>query len=229
MDIPLVTDLQMAEEAAAAELQADGWLQADGNLRSGVYPSQPKLRLLYKTSAQEKGGGASGEHITELMPHFGDDEPFFGFERIKGGKIMDAKPGRWESVDLIYRRGNPSPPKVDKPVFRTDGTFKIMQSELNRQRSRVLLTKVADLHYSVGEGECRDTNKDPCSGDKDTATWLGEALDAERPDMVVFSGDQLNGQKTSYDSASVLAKFAAPVIDRKIPWAAVFGEVQISI
>lgn len=41
--------------------------------------------------------------------------------------------------------------------------------------------------------------------------------------MVVFSGDQLNGQKTSYDSRSVLAKFAGPVIDRQIPWAAIFG------
>lgn len=35
--------------------------------------------------------------------------------------------------------------------------------------------------------------------------------------------DQLNGQKTSYDSRSVLAKFATPVIERKIQWAAIFG------
>jgi hypothetical protein len=35
----------------------------------------------------------------------------------------------------------------------------------------------------------------------------------------------LNGQKTSYDSRSVLAKFARPVIDRKIPWAAIFGKL----
>lgn len=53
---------------------------------------------------------------------------------------------------------------------------------------------------------------------------MGEALDAEKPDLVVFSGDQLNGQKSSYDARSVLAKFARPVIDRHIPWAAVFGE-----
>jgi hypothetical protein len=44
----------------------------------------------------------------------------------------------------------------------------------------------------------------------------------------VFSGDQLNGQETSYDSRSVLAKFARPVIDRKIPWAAVFGQSRSS-
>ena len=41
--------------------------------------------------------------------------------------------------------------------------------------------------------------------------------------MVVFTGDQLNGQGTSWDPRSVLAKFATTVTDRHIPWAAVFG------
>lgn len=41
--------------------------------------------------------------------------------------------------------------------------------------------------------------------------------------MVVFTGDQLNGQGTTWDSKSVLAKFAVAVIERQIPWAAVFG------
>lgn len=44
---------------------------------------------------------------------------------------------------------------------------------------------VADLHYSVGKGECKDTDLEPCDGDAETAKWLGEALDAEKPDMVV--------------------------------------------
>jgi len=48
-------------------------------------------------------------------------------------------------------------------------------------------------------------------------------LDAEKPDLVVFTGDQLNGQGTSWDSRSVIAKFAMPIIERKIPWTAVFG------
>ena len=83
---------------------------------------------------------------------------------------------------------------------------------------------VADLHYSVGKGECRDTDLAACDGDNESAKWLASALDEEKPDMVVFSGDQLNGQKSSYDTRSVLAKFARPVIDREIPWAAIFGE-----
>jgi hypothetical protein len=49
-------------------------------------------------------------------------------------------------------------------------------------------------------------------------------LDEEKPDLVVFTGDQLNGQETSWDSKSVIAKVVGPVVDRKIPWTAIFGE-----
>ncbi len=41
--------------------------------------------------------------------------------------------------------------------------------------------------------------------------------------MVVFTGDQLNGQGYTWDGRSVLAKFAKAVTERGIPWAAIFG------
>lgn len=84
--------------------------------------------------------------------------------------------------------------------------------------------QVADLHYSVSVGSCRDTILNPCTGsDNLTSTLLGRMLDAEKPDLVVFTGDQLNGQGTSWDEQSVLAKFSKAVTQRGIPWAAVFG------
>ena len=84
--------------------------------------------------------------------------------------------------------------------------------------------QIADLHYSVSVGSCRDTDIKPCTAsDNLTTTLLGRMLDAEKPDLVVFTGDQLNGQGTSCDSQSVLAKFSKAVTRRGIPWAAVFG------
>lgn len=56
-----------------------------------------------------------------------------------------------------------------------------------------------------------------------TRSLISTVIDAEKPDLVVFSGDQLNGQGTSWDPKSVLAKFARAVTDKGIPWAAVFG------
>ena len=84
--------------------------------------------------------------------------------------------------------------------------------------------QIADLHFSVSEGVCRDTTISPCTAsDNLTMTLLARVLDQERPDLVVFTGDQLNGQGTSWDSRAVLAKFAREVTKREIPWAAIFG------
>lgn len=44
--------------------------------------------------------------ITELDIVYGDDEPFFGFERVQGGRVLEAKEKKWESVDLAFRRGS---------------------------------------------------------------------------------------------------------------------------
>ena len=104
----------------------------------------------------------------------------------------------------------PVAPRAPPLHFSRDGQFKIMQ--------------VADLHYSVSAGVCRDTVLDPCThSDNLTNSLLAHVLDNEKPDMVVFTGDQLNGQGTSWDPRSVLAKFANAVTDRQIPWAAIFG------
>ncbi|GFZ47944.1 LOW QUALITY PROTEIN: hypothetical protein JCM24511_05691 [Saitozyma sp. JCM 24511] len=230
MDVALISDLRIVPEPAPENMAAEleGWTKAEGDLHSGVWPKKPELGLWYKTKEQtwngwrgrsnradEVGSEAARQYvddadiITEVDVVYGDGPAFYGFERVAGGKIMEAEAQRWESVDLAFRRGTPWPAITTVPTFHADGTFKIMQ--------------IADLHYSVGTGECKDTDKSPCVGDEDTAAWLAEALDRENPDLVVFSGDQLNGQDTSYDSRSVLAKFAKPVIDREIPWCAIFG------
>lgn len=64
----------------------------------------------------------------------------------------------------------------------------------------------------------------PCRhSDNLTTSLLSNVLSEEKPDLIVFSGDQLNGQGTSWDPKSVLAKFAKAVTKKGIPWAAVFG------
>lgn len=61
-----------------------------------------------------------------------------------------------------------------------------------------------------------------CEGDETTIKYIERLLDLEKPNLVVFSGDNINGGLVS-DARAATFKFAEPVIKRNTPWAVVFG------
>ena len=131
LDQPLITDIRLVPEPVPEDLKDDlsGWVKADGDVHSGVWPSQPEERLWYKLQDESKRQSApSNDIVTEVDVVFGDDDPFYGFERIQGGPLLEAKSGTWETVDLAVRKGKPVVPKVSAPSFHSDGTLKILQS-----------------------------------------------------------------------------------------------------
>ncbi|KAI0259375.1 Metallo-dependent phosphatase-like protein [Gloeopeniophorella convolvens] len=207
MDVPLVLDIQLLP--AGKTPSGDGWTKASRSLRDGVIRA-PALFLWFRRDKTLRDLSSDGRTtlITEMDVVYGDGDPWYGFEKLS--PATTEKSGRSESVSITIRRGVKPPPRAPALHFSRDGRFKILQ--------------IADLHFSVGAGPCRDPSS-PCEGGAyaSTESLVQRVLDAERPDLVVFTGDQLNGQGTTWDAASVLAKFAAPVIARRIPWAAVFG------
>ncbi|KAH0582874.1 putative inactive purple acid phosphatase 29 [Termitomyces sp. J132] len=207
-DINLITDIQLL--ADNEEPSAPGtWHKVTTSLRAGVFRAAP-LYLWYRTgtTAGEMTAIERSNIITELDVLYGEDVPWYGFEKLEPPTMPNQ--GNVEATWITYRRGVKPPPRAPPLHFSRSGKFKIMQ--------------VADLHYSVSQGFCRDTDRKPCEhSDNLTTTLVGKAIEAEKPDLVVFSGDQLNGQQTTWDPKSVLAKFAKAVTDRGIPWAAVFG------
>ncbi|CAH8338116.1 unnamed protein product [Eruca vesicaria subsp. sativa] len=100
----------------------------------------------------------------------------------------------------------------DLPLrFRDDGTFKILQ--------------VADMHYGMGSiTRCRDVadaEYDYCS-DLNTTRFLRRMIEAERPDLIAFTGDNIFGSSTT-DAAESLLQAIGPAIEYGIPWAAILG------
>lgn len=81
--------------------------------------------------------------------------------------------------------------------FRPDGTFTLAQ--------------FTDLHWQNGE-----------AADQATRTLLEHVLDAERPDVAVFTGDLIYGPACT-DPAGALRAAVAPCVARGVPWALVFG------
>lgn len=112
--------------------------------------------------------------------------------------------------------------KEKKPVYipqvslktHKDGKFKIVQ--------------LADLHLTTGFGKCLDPYPKldyplkNCLADEFTLDFVHKVLDLENPDLVVLTGDQLFGPET-FDSETALLKLLGILIQRKIPYALVFG------
>jgi hypothetical protein len=100
------------------------------------------------------------------------------------------------------------------PRIRKDGKFKVLQ--------------ISDAHLSTGTGVCRDAigpKGEPiskCDADPRTLEFVESVLDDELPDLVVLSGDQVEGPSAA-DTQSAIFKFADPLIERSIPYATIFG------
>ncbi|KAJ4709219.1 purple acid phosphatase 28 [Melia azedarach] len=111
------------------------------------------------------------------------------------------------NYEKIYLKKNP-----DLPLrFRYDGTFKILQ--------------VADMHYGMGMvTRCRDVMPPEfkyCS-DLNTTRFLKRIIEAEKPDLIAFTGDNIFGPSTT-DAAESLFKAFGPAMESGLPWAAILG------
>ncbi|KAH7578140.1 hypothetical protein ACOSP7_000700 [Xanthoceras sorbifolium] len=95
--------------------------------------------------------------------------------------------------------------------FGRNGEFKILQ--------------VADMHYADGKTTpCRDvlpSQVATCS-DLNTTAFLNRLILAEKPDLIVFTGDNIYGSDATDAAKSLNAAFA-PAIASNIPWVAVLG------
>ncbi|KAK4696701.1 hypothetical protein P7C71_g1260, partial [Lecanoromycetidae sp. Uapishka_2] len=153
--------------------------------------------------------------LTAVDVLFGTDakEARLGWELTSQALILPNAGGDNQDAFLSIRRGPPI--TIEKPILHVnkDGKFKILQ--------------VADLHLSTGPGVCREPEPPlhdggKCDADLRTLAFVTAVLDSEKPDLIVLSGDQVNGE-TAPDAQSAVFKFAHIFIERKIPYATIFG------
>ncbi|KAJ0557007.1 putative calcineurin-like phosphoesterase domain, ApaH type, phosphoesterase [Helianthus annuus] len=99
------------------------------------------------------------------------------------------------------------------------------QLRFDRKKGEFRILQVADMHYADGK-------KTPCLDllpqqfahctDLNTSNFINRMIEAEKPDLIVFTGDNIFGFDAEDAAASMNAAFA-PAIASKIPWAAVLG------
>ncbi|KAK3313643.1 Metallo-dependent phosphatase-like protein [Apodospora peruviana] len=160
--------------------------------------------------------GMIKQAVTEL-------DVLFGVDAVDPRPQWTLMP-RWLQLDgrpevpvprLSVLQGRVKPRPDARPAFRVrdDGKFKIVQ--------------ISDTHMVVGSGVCKDAIDahgkylPESAADPLTVDFIGRVLDVEKPDLVVLTGDQLHHDIP--DSQTSLFKVVAPIIERSIPFTAVFG------
>ncbi|CAH8387002.1 unnamed protein product [Eruca vesicaria subsp. sativa] len=96
--------------------------------------------------------------------------------------------------------------------FNANGRFKILQ--------------VSDMHYGNGkETKCSNVPPEefPYCSDLNTTSFIQRTIASEKPDLIVFSGDNVNGLCETNDAAKTMKMAFAPAIEAKIPWVAILG------
>jgi hypothetical protein len=150
---------------------------------------------LWIKRSNKRGVSDSKSAVTGIDVLFGDDavEARPGWEITPGtAMLLDGVAGTLP-VHVTIRRGAEHEPYQPVPKIMENGRFKIMQ--------------LADLHLSTGVGKCRDAvpedwNGGQCEADPRTLEFVEKILEEERPNLVVLSGDQVNGE-TAPDAQTV--------------------------
>lgn len=156
----------------------------------------------------------SKKAVTAVDVLFGDDaiEAREGWQTMAIPLLLNAD-SNIPSAHVTIRRGTPAEVHKPQPRVRDNGKFKIMQ--------------LADIHLSNGVGHCRDAvpneyHGGKCEADPRTLDFVVKMLDEEKPDLVVLSGDQVNGD-TAPDAQSAIFKYAQILIKHRIPYVSIFG------
>ncbi|KAJ3153344.1 hypothetical protein HDU86_005302 [Geranomyces michiganensis] len=88
------------------------------------------------------------------------------------------------------------------------------------------VVQIADMHLSTFQNgkichSPKPGHEEDCSDDS-TIEFVERLLDEEQPDLVVFSGDNINGETTS-DAGRLIKRYSDTCIKRKINWIHIWG------
>ena len=158
----------------------------------GIETWEKRPAGLWLKRSAKRHASDNDKAITAVDVLFGSDavDPRSGWEMVGMALLLDTSDSGQEAR-MSIRRGKPDGHSKVIPRIKENGKFKIMQA--------------ADLHLSTGTGHCRHAMPEdgtPCEADTRTLEFVGKLLDEEKPDLVILSGDQVNGE-TAPDAQSV--------------------------
>ncbi|KAK2036208.1 Metallo-dependent phosphatase [Colletotrichum somersetense] len=145
-----------------------------------------------------------------------------------GKDAVDPRP-RWTLMSSSLQLGQPKVPVARLSVLRGRAEPKTGDRAALRVRGdgKFKIAQISDTHMVTGVGVCKDAIDahgeylPESEADPLTVEFIGRTLDVEKPDLVILTGDQVHHDIP--DSKSALFKVVSPIIERSIPFSAVFG------
>lgn len=150
-----------------------------------------------------------------------------GIDVLFGVDAVDPRPG-WTLLQTPLKLRGSQDVAVARLSLRAGAVRKIPQAKLRiNENGKFKIMQVSDTHMVTGVGVCKDAIDGhgrplpDSEADPLTVDFLRKVLDDEKPDLVILTGDQVHHDIP--DTQTALFKVVAPLIERAIPYAAVFG------
>lgn len=161
---------------------------------------------------------------------------YMNIDVLFGESCVDPRPGYEVLRDIVFGEEDKQPMylSVQKKNEHDDEVMKKSKEKNNiiplkgKEQKQFKVLQIADIHYAVGKGKCRDPFPEEnfaqkCEADLLTNEFIDKVLDIEKPNFVVFSGDQIMGDLCTEDSASCLLKVVDSLVKRKINYTLIWG------
>ena len=105
LDVPLITELKLLPEGEEPTSMSDAWHKVPRSTRASSAGLAP-LFLWYKAekAAREMTDAEKNDLITELDITYGEDVPWYGFEKLSPATTPEIKNKR-QSAYITFRRG----------------------------------------------------------------------------------------------------------------------------
>ena len=188
-------------------------------------------RLRPKSSSEQEWESRPGGIWVQRHNYTGScQHAVTGIDVLFGSDAVDPRP-QWNLIQMPLQLKV----RVEAPIAKLSVRYGMpkprhdgYQSSLKvREDSTFKIVQISDTHMVTGVGKCTDAidangqNLPESEADPLTVRFIGEILDVEKPDLVILTGDQLHHD--ILDSQTSLFKVVTPMVDRCIPYAAVFG------
>ena len=106
LDVPLITELKLLPEGEEPQSMSAVWHRVPRSTRTGATSLPPQF-LWYKaekTAQEMTDAEKKNDLITELDVMFGEDIPWYGFEKLSPPTTPEIKNKR-QSTHITFRRG----------------------------------------------------------------------------------------------------------------------------